>query len=434
MKRTSQSNQNSFEPGPLLVRLLRRLGPGFITGTSDDDPSAIGTYSQAGAQFGLHQLWIALFSFPFMAAIQEMSGRIGCVTGRGLATVIRHHYAKPVLFFIVFIQVVTNTINIGADLGAMASSAQLLWHISYYVWLLIVVGVSLPLIVLIPYRIYANYLKFLGLALLTYVLTAFTITVNWREVWSATVIPRLQFSKDYLMTLVAVFGTTISPYEFFWQSSEEVEELIAEHEITKRIERRSKPTLEEIHFLRWDTIFGMFFSNLIAYFIILVAGLTLGRHGINNINTAADAAEALRPLAGPLTFVLFTAGIVSSGLLSIPVMAASSAYAMAGAFNWPQSLAKNFRQEPAFYWVIVASVLVGLLVNALPIPPFKLLYYTAVLNGVISPPLLFLVVQISSNRSIMGQYANPPLVAIAGWVLFGFMTLALIALFVVHGG
>jgi NRAMP (natural resistance-associated macrophage protein)-like metal ion transporter len=421
------------EARPFLVRLLRRLGPGFVTGTSDDDPSAIGTYTQTGAQFGLLQLWTALFSFPFMAVVQEMCGRIGWVTGQGLATVIRHHYAKPVLFFIVFIQVVTNTINIGADLSAMASSAQLMWHIGYYIWLIIVVGISVPLIVAVPYRTYATYLKFLGLALLTYVATAFTITVNWREVLSATLFPKLRFDRGYLLNLIAVFGTTISPYEFFWQASEEVEERIDEHKISKDDEEPSKTTLQEILFVRWDTTFGMFFSNLIMYFIILVAALTLGRHGINNINTAADAAEALRPLAGPLTFVLFTLGIVSAGLLSIPVMAASSAYAMAGAFNWPGSLAKTFRQEPSFYGVIIGSALVGLLVNLLPIPPFKLLYYTAILNGLISPPLLFMVVHISSKKSIMGPYANPPLIMLAGWALFAFMSVALIALLVFPG-
>jgi NRAMP (natural resistance-associated macrophage protein)-like metal ion transporter len=423
-----------MKPLYLSVRLLRRLGPGFVTGTSDDDPSAIGTYSQAGAQFGLLQLWTAFFTFPFMAVVQEMSGRIGWVTRQGLSTVIRRHYVKPVLFFIVFIQVVTNTINIGADLGAMASSGQLLWHIPYYLWLLIVIGVTVPLIVLVPYRTYASYLKVLGLALLTYVATAFTLTFNWREVLAATFIPRIQFNKDFLMTLVAVFGTTISPYEFFWQASEEVEELIDEHKVSKDDEKASEATLDEIRFLRWDTAFGMFFSNLITFFIILVAAFTLGRHGITNINTASDAAEALRPLAGPLTFLLFTAGIVSSGLLSIPVMAASSAYAVAGAFDWPQTLSKPFREEPAFYLVIVASVLVGLLVNVLPVPPFKLLYYTAILNGIISPPLLFMVVQISSNRNIMGPYVNPPLIKLAGWVLFAFMTIALIALFSVPSG
>ena len=418
------------EAQPLLLRLLKRLGPGFVTGASDDDPSAIGTYTQAGAQFGLSQLWIALFSFPFMAVIQEMCGRIGWVTGQGLATVIRHHYARPILYLIVFIQVVTNTINIGADLSAMAASANLVWHISYYVCLFVVVAGTVSLIVFLPYRTYATYLKFLGLALVTYVATAFTITVNWREVLRDTLIPQVQFSKAFLLNLVAVFGTTISPYEFFWQASEEVEELIERHKIAKNDETPSTATLQEISFVRWDTTFGMFFSNLIMYFIILVAALTLGRHGITNINSAADAANALRPLAGHLTFLLFTLGIVSAGLLSIPVMAASSAYAIAGALNVPGSLGQTFRQSPAFYALIFGSTLVGLLVNVLPIPPFKLLYYTAILNGIISPPLLFLVVQISSNREIMGPYANPPFIKLAGWALFSFMTVALIALLV----
>jgi NRAMP (natural resistance-associated macrophage protein)-like metal ion transporter len=422
-------------PSPtLLRRLLARLGPGFITGASDDDPSAIGTYAQAGAQFGLTQLWTAFFTVPFMAAIQEMCGRVGLVTGQGLATVIRHHYARPVLYAIVFLQVVTNTINIGADLSAMANSGQLLWHIPYYAWLVIVTGITVPLIVLLPYRTYAVYLKYLGLTLLAYVVTAFMITINWREVLHATFIPTIRFNRAFLLTLVAVFGTTISPYEFFWQESEEVEELVDEHEIEKEDETPPDATPEEIRFLRWDTVFGMFFSNAISYFIILVAALTLGRHGVNNINTAADAAEALRPLAGPFTFVLFTAGIISAGLLAIPVMAASSAYAIAGTFNWSQSLSKSFRQEPAFYNVIIGSCLIGLLVNALPIPPFKLLFYAAILNGIISPPLLFMVVHISSSRRIMGTNVNPPLLSLLGWTLFAFMSIALIVLVVFPGG
>jgi Mn2+/Fe2+ NRAMP family transporter len=339
-----------------------------------------------------------------------------------------------VLYAIVFMQVATITINIGADLSAMANSAQLLWRIPYYLWLVIVTGLTVPLIVLIPYRTYAAYLKILGLTLLTYVATAFTLTVNWREVLHATFVPTFRFDKAFLLTLVAVFGTTISPYEFFWQESEEVEELIEEHKIAKEDEKPAAAASREIQFLRWDTTFGMFFSNTITYFIILVAALTLGRHGINNINTAADAAETLRPLAGNYTFLLFTLGIVSAGLLAIPVMAASSAYAIAGTFNWPQSLAKSFRKEPAFYLVIVGSCLVGLLVNALPIPPFKLLYYTAILNGLISPPLLFMVVQISSNRRIMGTHINPPLIRLAGWTLFAFMTAALVVLLVIPSG
>ena len=415
MRPTSDAASRPQPTQPFVLRLFRVLGPGFITGTSDDDPSAIGTYAQAGAQFGTLQLWSALFSFPFMAAIQEMCGRIGAVTGRGLGSVIRLHYVKPVLYVIVFIQVLTNTINIGADLSAMAQSAQLLWHVPYYVLLLAITALTLGLVVLVPYHVYAFYLRFLGLALLTYIVTAFTVKVDWLQVARATFAPSLRFDKAYWLNIVAVFGTTISSYEFFWQTSEEVEEGVV-------------ATPAAMRFLRWDTIFGMFFLNLIMFFIILTAAFTLGKHGVGNIDTAAQAAEMLRPLAGPATSVLFTVGIVSAGLLALPVLAGSSAYAICDTFGWPCSLEKNFHQEPAFYRTIILSALLGLAVNLLPIPPFKLLYYTAILSGIIAPPLLFIVVQVAGSRKIMGAYANSVGMNAMGWLLFAFMTLALVAL------
>ena len=417
MRPTSDAASRPQPTQPFVLRLFRVLGPGFITGTSDDDPSAIGTYAQAGAQFGTLQLWSALFSFPFMAAIQEMCGRIGAVTGRGLGSVIRLHYVKPVLYVIVFIQVLTNTINIGADLSAMAQSAQLLWHVPYYVLLLAITVLTLALVVLVPYHVYAFYLRFLGLALLTYIVTAFTVKVDWLQVVRATFAPSLRFDKAYWLNIVAVFGTTISSYEFFWQASQEVEEGVV-------------ATSGAMRFLRWDTIFGMFFSNLIMFFIILTAAFTLGKHGVGNIDTAAQAAEMLRPLAGPATFVLFTVGIVSAGLLALPVLAGSSAYAICDTFGWPCSLEKNFHQEPAFYRTIILSALLGLAINLLPIPPFKLLYYTAILSGIIAPPLLFIVVQIAGSRKIMGAYVNSLGVNVMGWLLFAFMSLALVALLV----
>jgi NRAMP (natural resistance-associated macrophage protein)-like metal ion transporter len=408
-------------------KLLKRIGPGFVTGTSDDDPSAIGTYSQTGAQFGLTQLWTVVYLIPFMTAIQEMCGRIGVVTGQGLAAVIRSHYARPILYGIVFIQVVTNTVNIGADLSAMAQSGQLLWHIPYFVWLIIVTAGTVPLIVFVPYKTYATYLKFLGLTLLTYVAAATTIAINWREVLSAAFSPRIRLDKDFLLNIVAVLGATISPYEFFWQGNEEVEELIAQKRIKKQGE---KPVTTAIDFqlLRVDTFFGMFFSNFVAFFIILTTAYTLGRHGIANINTAADAAQALRPLAGPLAFWLFALGILSVGLLSIPVLAASSAYAVSGALDWPRSLARNFRQEPGFYGVLIFTSLLGLSINLLPIPPFKMLYYTAILNGIISPPLLFMVMSIAGDPRIMGKHANSAFMKVMGWTLFAFTTAALVVL------
>ncbi len=401
--------------------LLAHLGPGFVTGASDDDPAGIGTYIQTGAQFGYQQLWIALFSLPFMAAIQEMSGRIGLVTGQGLAAVIRNNYARPVLFFVIFIQVATNTINIGADLSAMAESARLLWPIPYAGLLALTTVLTTALIVLVPYRSYATYLKFLGLALLTYVVSAFTVHVDWGRAFAATFEPHFEWNRDFILTLIAVFGVTISPYEFFWQADEEVEELVSRHVQTTRAALR---------FLRQDTVFGMFFSNAITFFVIVTAAATLNTHGFTNVQSAAQAAQVLKPLAGPFTFLLFALGIVSSGLLAIPVMAGSSAYAVGGAFNWSRTLSKPFWEEPRFYAVIVASCAIGLLVNLLHIPPFKLLYYSAVLNGVISPVLLFIVTQIASNPAIMRGSTNPRFISAMGWTLCGFMTLAVVALFI----
>jgi len=410
--------------------LFKRLGPGFVTGASDDDPAGIGTYIQAGAQFGYLQLWIALFSFPFMTVIQEMSGRIGLVTGQGLAAVIRNNYARPVLLFVIAIQVVTNTINIGADLSAMAESAQLLWHIPYYLLLAITTLITIALIVLIPYHLYAVYLKFLGLALLTYVISAFVVHVDWHQVVTATFVPHLEWNKDFILTLIAVFGVTISPYEFFWQSSEEVEELVEEHKMAQEEASRPQTSAADVRFLRYDTVFGMFFSNAITFFIIVTAAATLHAYGQSGVQSASQAAQVLKPLAGAFTFVLFTVGILSAGLLAIPVMAGSSAYAVAGAFNWPRTLSKPFWQERRFYGIIVGSCVIGLLVNALHIPPFKLLYYSAVLNGVISPVLLFIVTQIAGNPKIMKQFTNSRFSSVMGWSLCVFMTLALVAFIV----
>src|SRR5579863_2890197 len=287
-----------------LAGLFKRLGPGFITGVSDDDPSAIATYAQTGAQFGFAQLWTAPFVWPLLSAIQEMCGRIGRVTGLGLAGVMRRHYARPVVYTLVGIQVLVNTVTVGADLSGMAQSGQLLWHIPYLAWLAITTCVTIPLIVFVPYAAYVAYLRIMGLTLLSYVAAAATLKIDWHALLRATFIPTLRFDKDFLLALVAVLGTTISPFEFFWQSSEEVEELVQEHAISHEGERPAEGQLH-LRFVRWDTAFGMFVANLVMYFIILVSALTLGAHGITTIDTAAQAAQALRPLAGSATFVLF---------------------------------------------------------------------------------------------------------------------------------
>lgn len=365
-----------------------------------------------------------------MSVIQEMSGRIGLVTGQGLAAVIRDNYSRPVLVFVITIQVATNTINIGADLSAMAQSAQLLLPISYYVLLALITVMTTALIVLVPYHRYATYLKFLGLALLTYVVSAFTVHVEWRQVLTATFVPHIEWNKDFILTLIAVFGVTISPYEFFWQSSEEVEELVDAQKLTREGASRPQTSWGAVWFLRQDTIFGMFFSNAITFFVIIAAAATLHVQGHTDVQSAVEAAQVLKPLAGNFTFVLFTVGIVSAGMLAIPVMAGSSGYAVGGACNWSRTLSRPFWQEWRFYGIIVASCLLGLLVNALRIPPFKLLYYSAVLNGVIAPVLLFLVTQIAGNPKIMKQFTSSRPGSIMGWSLCAFMTLALVALMV----
>jgi len=423
-----------MEPRVNLRMLLKRLGPGFVTGTSDDDPAAIGTYVQTGAQFGYGQLWTTLFTLPFMIAVQEMSGRIGLVTGQGLATIIRRTYSRPVLYFIILIQVITNTINIGADLSAMAESFQLLWRIQYWLILAVATPAVVALIVFVPYHRYATFLKFLGLTLLSYVAAALTVHVDWHAALTRVFIPRIDWNKDFVLTLIAVLGVTISPYEFFWQSNQEVEELIDEGTITDNDMQRPVTSRAEIRFLNWDTRFGMFFSNAIGFFIIVTAAATLYAHGSVNVQSAAQAAELLRPLAGPYAFVLFTLGIVGSGLLAIPVMAASSAYAVGGALELPRSLAKPLRTEWRFYAIIALSCFVGLAVNAVHIPPFRLLYYSAVLNGVISPFLLFMVTRISADERIMGEYKNRWWSTTVGYALTGFMTLALIGFIVLSRG
>ncbi len=357
-----------------------------------------------------------------------MSGRIGLVTGQGLAAVIRNNYARPVLLFVVVIQVFTNTINIGADLSAMAESAELLLHVPYFVLLALTTVTTAALIVLVPYRNYATYLKFLGLTLLVYVFAAFSVHADWRHVAIATFVPHFQWDKSFILTLIAVFGVTISPYEFFWQSNEEVEELVGKHKLAYEGAARPKTSKADIRFLGQDTVFGMVFSNIIMLFIIITAAATLNVHGITNVQSAAQAAQVLKPLTGPLTFFLFTAGIVSAGLLAIPVMAGSSAYAVGGACNWSRSLSLPFWKEWRFYGIIVGSCLIGLLVNAVHVPPFKLLYYSGVLNGIISPVLLFIVVHIASNPKIMKDFTMPRASTVMGWSLCAFMTVALVAL------
>lgn len=411
-----------------IKKFIKKLGPGFISGASDDDPSGIGTYSQTGAVFGYQQLWTAPFSFPFMASIQEMSGRIGLVTGKGLAGIIRIHYGKPVLYLAVFLLLVANTINIGADLGAMAASAKLIIPLPFVVLLIGMTIATLLLEVFVSYKTYVRYLKYLALTLFAYVAATFVVKQNWSQIVMSALIPQISFSREYLLNVVAILGTTISPYLFFWQAGEEVEEEVAVGKLHEMDHGIPKINRGDIRIMRTDTLFGMFFSNLIMFFIIATVASTLYVHGIHNIETAPEAAEALQPLAGNFAFILFAVGIVGTGLLGVPVLAGSASYALSEAFGWKEGLYKKFKQAHGFYGVITVATLIGLLVNFTSIKPFTLLYYTAVLNGICAPPLMIMIMLISNNKNIMGKYTNTKWSNILGWAITIIMSVTSVAL------
>ena len=411
-----------------IKKFIKGLGPGFITGASDDDPSGIATYSQTGALFGYSQLWTALFSFPFMTVIQEMCGRIGLVTGKGLAGVIRKHYSKSVLYFAVSLLLVANTINIGANLGAMASSAQLLIDIPFVVWLLLFTIVILVLQVFVSYHLYSRILKYFAISLLAYVVTVFVVPQDWGLVIRSTVFPTISLNKDYLLNIVAILGTTISPYLFFWQASEEVEEEVEHGKL--RVMGKGIPVFNkgDIKAMRMDTMIGMFCSNIIMFFIIVTTASTLGRAGITDIQTADQAAQALRPLVGDFAYILFASGIIGTGLLAVPVLSGSASYALAETFGWKTGLYRKFTQAHGFYGIMTIATIVGLLINFTPITPFKLLYYTAVLNGICAPPLMLIILLISNNKSIMGIHTNGKISNILGMIITLIMGIAAIAL------
>ena len=407
------------------IRLFfQKLGPGFITGSADDDPSGIATYSQIGAQFGYGQLWMALFSFPFMTIVQEMCGRIGIVTGKGLSGVIRQHYARSILYIAVALLFFANVLNIGADLGAMASAAQLVFGLPFWMWLVCITVFTITLEIVVPYRLYARFLKYLTLALLAYVITAFIVTDRWLPVLVATVVPHVVLSREYLMSVVAFLGTTISPYLFFWQADEEVEEEVGRHQIAEEGAAAPHLARNDIRNMRADTVMGMFFSNMITFFIIVTTASTLGAHGIMTITTADQAASALQPIAGQFAFLLFAVAIIGTGLLAVPILAGSVSYAFSEAFGWKVGLYRKFRDARGFYGVLTVVTLAGLVVSVLPLPPFQVLYYSAVLNGLCAPPLLILILLIGNNSEIMGKHVNGSLSNIGGWVITALMTLA----------
>lgn len=416
-----------------ILWLFRILGPGLITGAADDDPSGIATYSQTGAQFGFGQLWTALYQIPLLLAVQEACARIGSVTGMGLAGVIKQHYTRSILVGVVLLVVVANTINVGADIGAVAAAAKLVVDAPFWLYAVLTTVLVATLEVLVSYKAYVKVLKWLALALLSYPATTFIIAEPWGEIIRATVVPHIEFTFSFLFIITGVFGTTISPYMFFWQASEEVEEEIA---LGVQTSERGQPQLPRdfLRNMRIDTAIGMVSSELVQWFIIITTGSVLFSHGIRTINTAADAAKALEPLvrsfpnSGQLARDLFAIGVVGLGLLAIPVLAGSAAYALAEAFNWKEGLSRRFAEARGFYGVIILSTGIGLLLNFVGIDPIKALVFTAVFNGIAAVPLLFLIAKINGNSKILGTNRGGPLSRSFVWLTFAVMALAAIGL------
>jgi NRAMP (natural resistance-associated macrophage protein)-like metal ion transporter len=421
-------------PQSKIKRFFSLLGPGLITGAADDDPSGIVTYSQSGAQFGFGQLWTALFMLPILLAVQEMAGRIGVVTNRGIAAIIKDHYSRKVLYALVGLLLVANTINIGADIGAMAASAQLIWNIPFTAYAIGFFALILVLEIFVSYRRYARILKWLTVSLFAYIITGLIVTRSWGEVLRATFVPHIQLNLAFLFIIVGVLGTTISPYMMFWQAGEEVEE---NNERAQYLPRRFRATggsaKGAVSDMRFDTFVGMLFSEVVTWFIIVTTAVVLYSHGVTNIGTAAQAAQAIEPLvhsfphAGKVAEILFAAGIVGTGLLAIPIFAASSSYPVSEVLSWRAGLNYKFRQAQGFYGVIIAGMAVGLLLNFIGVDPIKALVYTAVINGFVAVPIIFMLIKISGNPSVMGEHVSGTWSKVFSWIAFIGMAAAAVA-------
>ena len=427
--------------GPLEVRLEREknpvkrllivLGPGLITGASDDDPSGIGTYTQAGAAFGFATLWTAPATLPMMAAVQLICAKIGMVSGMGLAGVLRKHYARWVVYGSMSLLVIANTINAGTDIGAIAAAVNLLVPIPALVLVVpIAIGI-LTVQILGSYALISRIFKWLTLTLFAYIGAAFLARPHWREVLIGTVVPTFRVDHQYLMTLVAILGTTISPYLFFWQASQEVEEELNMGRLT--LAEREGATDREIKIAEIDVNTGMLFASIVFYFVILASAATLHVAGKTDIQTATDAAEALKPLSGGAASILFALGLIGSGFLAVPVLTGSSAYAIGEAFGWNCGLDEKLRTAPRFYAVIIVSTLVGMLINFLRIQPVTALFWTAVINGVLAPPLLVMIMLVSNNKEVMGKRVNGRLTNFIGWTTAAVMSAAALGMFVTWG-
>lgn len=423
------SGSSTKRPASHVRRFFAELGPGLITGAADDDPSGISTYSVSGAAFGFAQLWTVFIAFPLMIAVQIMCARLGLVSGQGLAGVLRRRYPRWVLLGACTLLAVANTVNIGADLGGMAEAMEMMTGLPSVVWLPLFAGLIVMLLVWSSYRHIARVFKWLTLVLFAYVAAAFMAHPNWSQVIRATFVPRIEWTASYIATFVAILGTTISPYLFFWQAAQEVEDERSKGRRTIRSRRGA--TDEELQAARTDVLTGMIFAGVVMYFIVLTTGATLHEQGHRDIETARQAAEALRPLAGDAAYLLFTMGLVGTGMLGIPALAGSAAYAVAEAMHWRASLDDRPRVAKKFYGVLAASVALGLVLNLLEFNAVKMLFYAAVVNGVLAPPLIVLVTMLTSDKKVMGKRVNSPLLKWMGWATAFVMAAASIAMIVV---
>lgn len=412
-----------------LRKLWKSIGPGLITGASDDEPSAIATYTIAGAKFGYSMLWVALFSLPLMISIQEMSARIGRISNKGLAGNMKKHYPRWMMISIAILIVGANTINIGADMSGMAQAVAMIAPLPEKLSAIVITLLILSAILIFPYQKIFTIFKWLALTLFGYVFASFTIHQDWPRIFYHLFVPTIVFSKEYLLILMAFMGTTLSPYLFFWQANQEVEEKIIEQCKPGHICRLKPSTPEEMRAMDTDTRIGMTFSNLITFFIITLTAATLFRSGITNIETLRDAAEALKPLAGNYAYFLFTVGILSSGFLAIPVLAGSAAYVIAEVFGWTEGFNKSFTKAKEFYIVIIASTFIGLAIPLLGFHPIKALFYTSLLYAIISPLLIIMVIHMANNRKIMGNYVNSKRLNWFGYITFWIMAICSILIF-----
>ena len=415
---------------------IKSLGPGVITGASDDDPSGIATYSQAGAAFGYGMLWLAIFQYPLMTAVQEMCARVGLVTGGGLGAAIRKKYSRKVLFPIASLLLVANTINIGADIGAMSASVRLLVPQAPFVAVTIAFTVLILLAeVLIPYKRYVKVLKYLSLSLFAYITTTIIVSGSWSEILFSSVVPHVELNSNFAMMFVAIFGTTISPYLFFWQASEEAEEDVAKDKIRDIGKGRPKISSGEVKIMRRDVAVGMAFSQLVMWAIVVTTAGSLNANGVTDVGSAEQAAKALEPLvkgfpyAGEISRTIFALGIIGTGLLAIPVLAGASGYALADAFGWKEGINKKFKQAKAFYLVIISSTAIGMGINFASIDPIKALVYAAIINGVTAVPILFAVLRIANDGGILGKKVNGRLSNILGYATLAIMAASVAIMF-----